>query len=261
MPADSPQARTGARPVGLAAAIFDLDGVVTDTASLHAEAWKAMFDAYLAARARETGERFAAFGDDDYLRYVDGKPRFDGVRSFLASRGIALPEGRGEEGPAVATVTGLGLRKNQRYLELLRERPVRVYASSVALLRRLADRGIRRAVVSSSRNCRLVLERAGLLDLFQARVDGLDIEREGFPGKPHPEMFLRAADALDVQPARAAVFEDAVSGIEAGRRGGFGLVVGINRGGNRDALEAAGADRVVNDLAELEEREIDEWFR
>lgn len=258
MPADRPQTRAGP---GLIAAIFDLDGVVTDTASVHREAWKEVFDAYLASRPRPAGEPFVAFGEEDYLRYVDGRPRFDGVRSFLASRGIELPEGRSEDGPGADTVVGLGLRKNRRYLELLRERPIPVYASTVALLERLAARGVRRAIVSSSRNCRQVLERAGLLGLFQARVDGVDIERERFPGKPQPDMFLRAAAALESAPARTAVFEDAVSGVTAGRRGGFGLVIGIDRGGNRDALRAAGADRVVNDLSELEERDIDEWFR
>lgn len=245
----------------LEAAIFDLDGVITDTASVHAVAWKEMFDAFLRERATAGGERFVPFGVQDYYRYVDGKPRLDGVRDFLASRRITLPEGTTADGPAVDTVIGLGVRKNRRYLELLHEQPIQVYDSTVALLRRLQARGVARAVVSSSRNCGLVLERAGLLGLFQAQVDGLDIEREGFPGKPDPQMFLRAAAAVDARPERAAVFEDAVSGIEAGRRGGFGWVVGLDRGGNREALAAAGADCVVNDLAEIEERQIDEWFR
>ncbi len=247
----------------LRAAIFDLDGVLTDTASVHAQAWKQTFDGFLRERSRRGEARFEPFDlERDYLAYVDGKPRFAGVRSFLQGRGIGLPEGRLAEGPQAQTVIGLGLRKNQRYLELLREGGrVAVFDTTVSLIRTLRARRVATAVVSSSRNCRLVLQLTGLEDLFDARVDGLSVERHGLRGKPDPDMFLRAAADLALPPAASAVFEDAASGVQAGRRGHFALVIGIDRGGNRAALQGAGADRVVADLGELTEKDIDAWFK
>jgi beta-phosphoglucomutase family hydrolase len=234
------------------AVIFDLDGVVTDTAEVHAAAWKELFDGYLRARSDRTGEPFVPFDKkEDYLRYVDGKPRFDGVRSFLASRGIELREGEMAEGDSAETVIGLGLRKNRYFNARLLE-GVRSYPSSVRLLNRLKGGGIPMAIVSSSRNCVPVLAAAGLEDLFDAKVDGIDAANAGLNGKPDPDIFLAASDALEVGPDRAVVIEDALAGVEAGRRGGFGLVVGVDRrGGQAEALRQQGADVVVGDLSEL----------
>ncbi len=234
------------------AAIFDTDGVITDTASAHAASWKRLFDTYLADRAERAGEPFVPFTHDDYLRYVDGKPRYDGVRSFLASRRIELPEGDPGDDPDRDTVCGLGNRKNLAFLEHLREHGAEPYASTAALVRELARRNVRTGAISSSRNMGEVLEAAGVADLFPVRVDGIVADELGLPGKPDPAVFVEAARRLGVDPSRAVVVEDALSGVEAGRRGGFGLVVGVDRGGNADALWAAGAHVVVGDLAELE---------
>jgi alpha,alpha-trehalase len=234
------------------AVIFDLDGVVTDTASVHAAAWKRLFDGFLRERAGSTGEPFRPFTEDDYRRFVDGKPRYDGVRDFLASRGIALPEGDPADEPEEETVCGLGNRKNDLFLAELAAEGPRAFPSTVALVRDLQRRGIRTAVISASRNTAAVLEAAGLGDLFRTRVDGVDAGELGLPGKPDPAVFLEAARRLGVEPARAAVVEDALAGVEAGRRGGFGLVVGVDRTGHPDALREHGADVVVSDLAELE---------
>jgi len=234
-----------------AAVIFDLDGVVTDTAGVHAAAWKELFDGYLRARSDRTGEPFVPFDHDrDYSRYVDGMPRFEGVRSFLASRGIELREGDPEEGDSVETVTGLGLRKNRYFLARLAE-GVRCFPSSVDFIERLKAAGLPRAIVSSSRNCVPVLEAAGLVDMFDTKVDGLDAEAAGLKGKPDPDVFLMASGKLGVEPGQAVVIEDALAGVEAGRRGGFGLVVGVDRHGNAAALRENGADVVVSDLAAL----------
>lgn len=233
------------------AVVFDLDGVLTDTALVHAAAWKRLFDDVLRRQAEQNATTFEAFTDDDYLTYVDGKPRYDGVASFLASRGIDLPYGEPTDVPGTQTVCGLGNRKDELFHAALQEQGVRRFESSVALVRGLRERGIRTAVVSSSRNCREVVERAGLTALFDERVDGVVLDEEGMPGKPDPAMFLEAARRLGVTPARTAVVEDAVSGVEAGRRGGFGLVVGVNRRDQADALRQHGADVVVKDLGEL----------
>lgn len=234
--------------------VFDTDGVVTDTAATHANAWKRLFDEYLEERSQRLGEPFVPFdADGDYRRYVDGRPREDGVRGFLGSRGIVLPEGEPSDPPAKETVIGLGTRKDGYFLEDVRKRGVAAYPSSIELVRALRARGIRAAVVSASKNMRRVLAAAGVPDdLFDVRVDGTDAKRLGLAGKPSPELFLEAAARLGVEPARAAVVEDAIAGVEAGRRGGFGLVVGVDRsrrGGS--ALREAGADAVVGDLAEL----------
>ncbi|HEV8572765.1 MAG TPA: beta-phosphoglucomutase family hydrolase, partial [Actinomycetota bacterium] len=209
------------------AVIFDMDGVVTDTASVHAAAWKRLFDEYLTERSRRTGEPFRPFDvDEDYRRCVDGKPRYDGVRSFLASREISLPEGDPSDPPERETVCGLGNRKNGYFLAHLKEQGADAYSSTVTLVRDLQARGVRAAVISASRNMAEVLASAGLSDLFGAKVDGVDAEELGLSGKPDPAIFLEAARRLGVEPARAAVVEDALAGVEAGRRGRFGLVIG-----------------------------------
>jgi beta-phosphoglucomutase family hydrolase len=224
-------------PEGIRAALFDLDGVLTQTAKLHAQAWKQMFDEYLAEVSQPP---FAL--PEDYERYVDGKPRIDGVRSFLESRGID---------PEPELVERLGTRKNELVLDLIRTQGVEPYEGSIRYVEAARDAGLPRAVVSSSRNTREVLESTGLLDLFEAIVDGVVAEREGLPGKPAPDTFVAGARALGVEPAQAAVFEDALAGVEAGRAGDFGYVVGVDRTGHADELRERGADIVVADLAEL----------
>jgi beta-phosphoglucomutase family hydrolase len=239
-------------PDGVSACLFDLDGVLTQTAKVHAAAWKQMFDDYLRRRAGRTGEAFVPFDPvEDYDQYVDGRPRYDGVRSFLASRGIELPEGQPDDPPGAETVHGLGNRKNEIVLELIREHGVEPYEGSVRYVQAARDAGLRRAVVSSSTNCRDVLKAAGIQDLFEKIVDGVVAERDQLRGKPAPDTFLAGARALGVEPARAAVFEDALAGVEAGRAGRFAFVVGVNRVGQADALRAHGADVVVDDLADL----------
>jgi beta-phosphoglucomutase family hydrolase len=239
-------------PDGIKACLFDLDGVLTQTAKVHAAAWKQMFDEYLKARAERTGDEFVPFDSrSDYDKYVDGKPRYDGVRSFLASRGITLDEGSPDDAPSDETVAGLGNRKNELVLKLIDEQGVEPYEGSVRYVHAAADAGLRRAVVSSSANCRAVLESADMLDLFEEIVDGNVLAERGLNGKPAPDTFLAAAEALGTSAAESAVYEDALSGVEAGRAGSFGLVVGVDRVGQADALKEHGADVVVEDLAEL----------
>ena len=238
-------------PDSTRACLFDLDGVLTRTAVVHAAAWKEMFDEFLRRRAEETGEALVPFDDHhDYDRYVDGKRRADGVRSFLASRGITLPEGAATDPPMVATVQGLGNRKNELVLAKMAA-GVEVYPGSVRYVEAVVVAGLGRAVVSSSANTRTVLRVTGLADHFEVVVDGLVAEREGLAGKPAPDTFLAAARALGVDPAEAAVFEDALAGVEAGRAGGFGCVVGVDRTGQAEALRDRGADIVVPDLDTL----------
>jgi beta-phosphoglucomutase family hydrolase len=239
-------------PQGIAACLFDLDGVLTDTARVHAEAWKTMFDEFLERRAPHEGEDLRPFDAvEDYDSYVDGRPRYDGVRSFLQARGIELPQGSPDDPPDRETIDGLGNRKNELVLRLIHERGVQPYPGSVRYVRAVRDAGLRTAVVSSSANTRDVLRAAGIEDLFEARVDGVTIEREHLHGKPAPDSFLAGARALGVQPAQATVFEDALAGVQAGRAGAFGHVVGVDRAGQADALREHGADVVVSDLAEL----------
>jgi beta-phosphoglucomutase family hydrolase len=241
-------------PDGIDACLFDLDGVITRTGKVHAAAWKEMFDAYLRERAEASGEPFREFEmPTDYTRYVDGKLRQDGVRSFLASRDIELPEGDPDDDPTAETVNGLGNRKNELVVALIESGGVEVYESSVRLVELVRDAGLRRAVVSASKNCQAVLAAAGIEDLFEVRIDGLVAARDGLPGKPAPDTFLAAARALGVEASRCAVFEDAISGVQAGRAGRFGWVVGVDREGHRAELLASGADVVVDDLAELME--------
>ena len=239
-------------PDDIRACLFDLDGVLTQTATVHAAAWKEMFDAFLEQRAARMGEPFVPFDPvADYRLYVDGMPRADGVRSFLASRGISLPEGAADDPPGADTVQGLGNRKNELVVRFIRESGVVVYDGSVDYVRAARDAGLARAVVSSSANTLDVLRSAGIEDLFDVRIDGLVAVQRGLPGKPAPDTFLAAAEALGVHPSAAVVFEDALAGVEAGRAGGFGFVVGVDRTGQADALRDRGADVVVGDLSEL----------
>jgi beta-phosphoglucomutase family hydrolase len=239
-------------PDHITACLFDLDGVLTQTAKVHAAAWKQMFDEYLRERSQRTGEPFRPFDDvKDYDAYVDGKPRYDGVRSFLQSRDIELPEGTPEDPPGAETVDGLGNRKNELVLKIIHENGVHAYEGSVRYVHAVRDAGLPRVVVSSSANCRDVLRAAGIQDLFDAVVDGVVAEREGLRGKPAPDTFLAGAKALSIEPHHGAVFEDALAGVQAGRAGAFGFVVGVDRVGQREALLAHGADIVVEDLAEL----------
>lgn len=241
-------------PAHIRACLFDLDGVLTGTASVHATAWKEMFDAFLQERAESTGERFEPFEiETDYVRYVDGKHRQDGVRSFLGSRDIELPEGTADDPPEAATIYGLGTRKNNRVLELIDARGVDVFENSVRFVEAVREAGIRTAVVSASRNCQRILEAAGITDLFEVRIDGVVAGERGLPGKPAPDTFLAAADELGIEAGACAVFEDAVAGVEAGRAGEFGWVVGVDRTGQAEALRNHGADVVVSDLGDLEE--------
>jgi len=239
-------------PDNIRACLFDLDGVLTQTAKVHAKAWKQMFDGYLRDRAKARGEDFRPFEiHDDYDRYVDGKPRGDGVRSFLESRGIDIPEGSPDDPPEAETITGLGNRKNEIVLRLIDDQGVEPYEGSVRYVHAVTEAGLRRAVVSSSTNCRAVLQAAGIEDLFEEIVDGHVAEREQLAGKPAPDTYLAGARKLGVEPHEAAVFEDALAGVEAGRAGDFGFVVGVDRVGQAEALREHGADTVVKDLAEL----------
>jgi beta-phosphoglucomutase family hydrolase len=239
-------------PDAIRGCLFDLDGVLTKTAKVHDAAWAQMFDDFLRARSRETGEPFVPFDPvQDYDDYIDGKPRADGTRSFLTARGIELPEGDADDPPDAQTVHGLGNRKNEILLAKIRTDGVEAYEGSVRYVRAARDAGLRRAVVSSSANCRDVLAAAGIEDLFEERIDGVVAEREHLHGKPAPDTFLAGARALGLEPDEAAVFEDALAGVEAGRAGNFGYVVGVDRVGQAAALSQHGADVVVQDLSEL----------
>jgi beta-phosphoglucomutase family hydrolase len=234
------------------AVLLDLDGVITDTANIHAACWKQMFDEYLQKRAAQTGEAFRPFNvAADYRLYVDGKPRFDGVRDFLTSRGIQLPEGTPNDQPEAETVGGLGNRKNDLVNKIIEDKGVEPYEGSVKLLHQLRHQGFKIAVVTSSQNCTAVLKAAKLEHFFDVQVDGNTIHTQHLAGKPAPDTFLTAARLLGINPARAIVIEDALSGVEAGFAGSFGLVIGVARKGNADELRRHGAHLVVNDLGEL----------
>ncbi len=235
---------------GLDAILFDLDGVVTQTASLHARVWRRLFDEFLAERAQQcAGGPFRL--PEDYHDHVDGKVRVEGVRSFLRSRGIELPFGAPTDSPQSDTVCGLGNRKTGLFMQVLDSDGVEVFEGTLAFLRAVRAMALKTACVSSSRTCRKVLERTRLTDQFDVIYDGTDLEREGLPGKPQPDGFLRGAALIGVEPRNAAVVEDAVVGVAAGRAGGFRLVIGVDRGAGRDALLDAGADIVLSDLSEL----------
>jgi beta-phosphoglucomutase family hydrolase len=234
------------------AVLFDLDGVLTATAKVHAACWKKLFDDFLEERAAATGESLEPFDiAEDYKLYVDGKLRYEGVRSFLGSRGIDLPGGTPDEPPGNRTVCGLGNRKDAMVHEVLETEGVDVYEGSVRLVEQVRSRGIRTAVVSASKNCKVVLEAARISHLFDQVVDGEVAERLGLPGKPRPDTFLVAAERLGVVCERAVVVEDAISGVQAARAGGFGLVIGVDRKDNPESLRQGGADIVVRDLGEL----------
>ncbi|MFF9044120.1 beta-phosphoglucomutase family hydrolase [Streptomyces parvulus] len=235
-------------PEDIQACLFDLDGVVTRTAVVHAAAWKETFDAFLRER---DGADFRPFTDSDYDEYVDGRPRADGVRSFLSSRGIDLPEGGPDDPPDAITVNGVGNRKNELLLEKIRTDGVEPYEGTLRYIDAVRAAGLATAIVSSSANTRDVLRSIDAEGLFDVRIDGVVARERKLPGKPHPDTFLAAARDLGVAPSRAAVFEDALAGMDAGRSGHFGFVVGVDRVGQTDALYAHGADRVVKDLAEL----------
>jgi beta-phosphoglucomutase family hydrolase len=239
-------------PEGVHGCLFDMDGVLTETATVHDAAWKEMFDGFLRARAKATGQKFVPFDSvKDYDDYVDGKPREDGTRSFLASRGIDLPEGKPDDPPGTQTIYGLSNAKNQILLRKLHSDGVEAYPGSVRYVQAVRDAGLRRAVVSSSANCQDVLEAAHIENLFDARIDGLVAERDHLRGKPAPDMYLAGARALGLDPDQAAVFEDALAGVASGRAGRFGFVVGVDRVGQAAQLRESGADVVVRDLAEL----------
>jgi beta-phosphoglucomutase family hydrolase len=243
--------RLGLAP-NIIACLFDLDGVLTQTAKVHATAWKMMFDDFLKRRSAANGLHFKAFDRvADYDRYVDGKPRADGVRSFLAARHIDLPEGGDKDSPGRDTIHGLGNRKDHLFLDLIHRHGVQAYAGSVRYLRAVREAGLRTAVVSSSKNCSEVLRAAGLDGQFDGQVDGKVAEAEHLKGKPAPDTYLRAARMLGANAGAAAVYEDALAGVEAGRAGSFGIVIGVNRAGQAAALRSHGADVVVRDLADL----------
>ena len=234
------------------AVLFDLDGVITNTASIHAACWKQMFDEYLQERGRRTGQTFRSFDPvDDYRLHVDGKPRFDGVRDFLTSRGIQLPEGGPHDPPQVETVGGLGNRKNDLVNEAIEDKGVKPYAGSVQFIHYLRRHGFKIAVVTSSQNCAAVLKAVKLDACFDVQVDGNMIQAQHLAGKPAPDTYLIAAKLLGVEPARAVVIEDAISGVEAGFNGNFGLVIGVARKGNAEELKQHGAHLVVSDLGQL----------
>jgi beta-phosphoglucomutase family hydrolase len=239
-------------PDGVTACLFDMDGVVTQTAVVHAAAWKEMFDEFLRKYAQSTGTEFVPFDSHaEYDAYVDGKPRLDGTRAFLASRGIDLPEGTPDDPPGTPTIYGLSNRKNDLVLAKLAAGGVQVYEGSISYIHAVRAKGIFTAIVSSSANTQQVLDSAGIAGLFDVRVDGVIAKERGLHGKPTPDTFLAAAEALNVPPSGAAVFEDALAGVEAGRAGHFGLVVGVDRVGQAEELRKHGADIVVQDLAEL----------
>lgn len=232
--------------------IFDLDGVVTDTASVHAEAWKNMFDEFLSRYYARQNKSFEPFDiDKDYRLYVDGKPRFDGVKSFIESRGIDLPEGGPDDTPGTETVHGLGKLKNGYFLKHIEEHGAVVYDSTVEFIHSLKKHGFKTAIISSSKNCAMILDSVNLSDLFEVRVDGVDSDVLGIKGKPAPDIFLEATRQLKVKPGRSVVIEDAISGVQGGRAGKFGLVIGVARTGDRESLLKNGADVAVEDLAEI----------
>jgi HAD superfamily hydrolase (TIGR01509 family) len=233
------------------AVVFDLDGVITRSESVHHASWELLFNEYLEDRSARFQEPFEPFRPSDYLEFVDGKPRYDGVASFLESRNISLPWGSAEDSQDAETVCGLGNRKNDYFLAHLEEHGIEAYDTSVELVRELQRQGIETALISSSRNVTEVLGAAGLLDLFDVRIDGNVANELGIPGKPDPAVFLEAASRVGADPANSAIVEDAQSGVEAGRAGGFRMVIGVDRGNNSEALLDNGADIVVKDLSEL----------
>jgi len=250
----APTSRTPLPLERIAAVIFDMDGVVTDTASLHSRCWKLVFDEFLRGCPETAGADLRPFDDDDYLRFVDGKPRYDGVESFLSSRHLHLGRGSPSDPPGHGTVCALGNLKDHEFERLVAEDGVAVFDSTVDLIRSLREHRVRTALISSSWHARALLESAGIDDLFDAIVDGIDSDALHLPGKPDPTVFLTAARAVSIPPSRAAIVEDAIAGVQAGHRGSFGLVIGIDRGHHAEELRAQGADLVVTDLSALQWR-------
>lgn len=243
------------------AVIFDLDGVITKTAVVHAAAWKAMFDEYLQTRAEKSGEPFKEFTyEEDYLTYVDGKPRYKGVQSFLESRGIHLEYGDPGDSTEKETICALGNRKNIKFVEVLKTEGAEVYQTTVDLIRDLISKGLHIGVASSSANCQYILQSTGLEDLFETRVDGVVSRELGLKGKPEGDIFVTATKNMGATPDRAIVVEDAVSGVQAGVNGGFGLVIGVAREDNQDDLKSNGADVVIDDFAGVTTDTIEQWF-
>lgn len=237
-----------------------MDGVITNTAAVHAAAWKGTFDAYLAARSERSSEPFRPFTQDDYLSYVDGRPRYEGVNAFLVSRGIHLPPGEASDGPDCESVCGIGNAKNARFNGVLQSQGVSVFTTTMALVRDLKDSGVKVGVATSSKNGTQVLERADIAGDFEVLVDGVVAAELGLMGKPAPDIFAIACDRLGAARHKTLVVEDAVSGVAAGARGRFGLTLGVARDKNSDALKRHGADLVVGDLSEIGIEEIDRWF-
>ncbi len=242
------------------AAIFDMDGVITKTAVVHSSAWKRTFDEYLRYREQKYRVPFREFTQGDYLAFVDGRPRYEGVDSFLKSRGIIIPYGDPKDEPGIETVCGLGNRKNELFNKVLEEEGVEVYASTVQLIEQLLEAGVKVGVATSSKNSDRILEKAGIAKLFETRVDGVVSAKLGLKGKPEPDIFVRACENLGVRRDRAMIVEDAVSGVQAGARGRFGLVLGVARENNFGELRSNGADIVVSDLSEISIKDIDRWF-
>jgi len=241
-------------------AIFDMDGVITDTAAVHFSAWKITFDAYFQQIEAKVGRSFREFTRDDYMSFVDGRPRYDGVAAFLASRGLALPMGNPEDAPGDSSVCGVGNRKDAAFNRLIEMDGVEVFDSSVVLIRDLCAKGVRVGIATSSKNCDLVLRKAGLAWLFQTSVDGITAAELKLKGKPAPDIFTLACDRLGATADRTVIVEDAVSGIQAGVRGGFGLVLGVARDGNEEELRRNGAGLIVSDLSQISAEQIDRWF-
>ncbi len=244
----------------LRAVVFDLDGVVTKTALVHAAAWKDMFDEYLRLRQKQADGRFVEFSHEDYRRYVDGKPRYKGVESFLRSRGIDIPFGDPSDSPDKETICGLGNRKNIKFREILQKKGVEVYQPVVDLIRDLRREGIHVGVASSSKNCQFILQAAGIEDLFEVRIDGVVSEQLGLKGKPEGDIFVTAAKKMGAEPEDSVVVEDAVAGVAAGKNGGFGLVIGVARANNVKALKKAGADIVIENFKDVTVEKLKEWF-
>jgi beta-phosphoglucomutase family hydrolase len=243
------------------AVIFDMDGVITKTAVAHSLAWKKMFDEYLHHREKTRREPFREFTHaHDYLSFVDGRPRYKGVETFLKSRGINIPFGKPDDDPNKETVCGLGNRKNEFFNKVIEEEGVEVYDSTIKLIRELLEKGVKVGVATSSKNCVLILEKAGITSLFETRVDGVVSAELGLHGKPAPDIFMTASDNLGVEHSRAVVVEDAVSGVQAGARGNFGLIIGVARENNSHELKTNGADFVVEDLSEINAEELDRLF-
>ncbi len=242
------------------AAIFDMDGVITKTAIVHADAWKLVFDEYLKEKTVSSGEPFQEFTHQDYLNFVDGKPRLKGIKSFLESRGIDLPLGSADDTPDTQTIYAIGNKKNAKFREVLKTNGVEVYKPCIELIKDLKKNGVKVGVVSSSKNCQFILEAAGVLDLFDTRVDGVISEKMGLEGKPEGDIFVQAALNLGTLPSRSVIFEDAISGVQAGRNGGFAFVVGVARSDNIEALNKNGADVVITSFSVLSLDRIQEWF-